>query len=45
MDADLRPLDSCRLYTAIIRQRMKDFGEIEKIEKYSQKNVCGGVGK
>ena len=35
MDACLRPLVSCRLYMTIIRQRKKDF---EEIEKYSQKN-------
>ena len=39
MDAYLRPLVSCRLHMTIIRQRKKDFGEIGKIEKYSQKNV------
>ena len=37
MDAYLLLLVSCRLYTTIIRQRKKDFGEIEKIEKYSQR--------
>ena len=35
----LWPLISCCLYTTIIRQRKKDFGEIEKIGKYSEKNV------
>ena len=30
MVAYLRPLVSCRLYTTIIRQRKKDFGEIKK---------------
>ena len=39
MDAFLRPLAPCRFYPAIIRQKRKDFGEIENIEKYSQKNV------
>ena len=34
MDANMRPLVSCPLYTIIIRQRKKDFVEIEKIEKY-----------
>ena len=32
MEAYLRPLVSCRLYSAIIKQK-KDFREIEKIEK------------
>ena len=32
MDAYLQPLVSCRLYTAIIRQKNKDFREFEKIE-------------
>ena len=38
MDADLRPLDSCCLYTTITTLKKKDLGEIEKkkIEKYSQ---------
>ena len=36
MDTYLRLLGSCRLYTLIISQRKKDFGEIEKIEKYSK---------
>ena len=35
MEVCLRPMVSCRLIT-IIRQRMKG---IEKIKKYSQKNV------
>ena len=42
MNAYLRPLVLCRLFTTIIRQRKKDNGEIEKIEKTeksSQKNV------
>ena len=39
MDAYLRPLVSCCLFTTIIRQRKKAIGEIEKIEKYSQKNI------
>ena len=39
MEAYLRPLVSCCLYTTIIRQKKKDLGEIEKIEKYSEKNV------
>ena len=39
MDAYLWPLVSCHLYTTIIRQKKKDFAEIEKIEKYIQKNV------
>ena len=38
MDADLQSLVSCRLYMTIIKQRKKDFGEIEKVEKYCQKN-------
>ena len=38
MDAYVRLLVSCRLYTTIIRQKKKDFGEIEQIKKYSQKN-------
>ena len=33
MDAYLQPVVSCRLYTTIIRQKKKDFREIEKIEK------------
>ena len=33
MDAYLQPLVSCRLYIAIIRQKNKDLGKIEKIEK------------
>ena len=37
MDIDLRPLVSCHFYIAIIRQRKKDFGEIEKIKKYNQR--------
>ena len=32
MEVLLRPLVSCRFYTTIIKQRKKDFGEIEKIE-------------
>ena len=32
-DTYLQPLVSCCLYTAIIRLRKKDSGEIEKIEK------------
>ena len=32
MNAYLRPLVSCRLYTTLIRLRKKDFGEIEKIK-------------
>ena len=39
MDAYLRSLVLCRLYTTIIRQIKKDLGEIEKREKYCQKNV------
>ena len=39
MGAYMRPLVSCCLYTTIIRQKKKDFGEIEKIEIYIQKNV------
>ena len=39
MDIYLRLLFSCRLYTTILRQRMKDFGEIEKIEKSPLKYV------
>ena len=31
IDAYLRPLVSCRLYTAVIRQKKKDFVEMEKI--------------
>ena len=38
MDAYLRPPIPCRLYTTIIWQKKKDFGEIERIEKFSQKN-------
>ena len=34
MDAYLQPLVSCRLYRAIIRQKKKNFGEIQNIEKY-----------
>ena len=34
MDAYLRPQVSFRFITTIIRQRKKDIGEIEKIEKY-----------
>ena len=34
-----RPLVSCRLYRTFITQRKKDLREIEKIEKYSQKNI------
>ncbi len=33
MDAFLRPLISCLLYTTILRQKKKDFGEIETSEK------------
>ena len=32
MGAYLRPVISCCFYTAIIKQKKKDFGEIEKIE-------------
>ena len=39
MDAYLRPLISCSLYTTIIRQRKKDFGEIEKNFKNTVKNM------
>ena len=39
IEAYLRLLVSCRLYTTIIRQRKKHFVEIEKIEKYNQKNI------
>ena len=39
MDAGLQPLISCCLITTIIRLRKKDRGEMEKIEKYSQKNI------
>ena len=39
MNANLWPLDSCGLYTKIIWQKKKDFGEIKKIWKYNQKNV------
>ena len=39
MDAYLQPLVSCHLITIIIKQGKKDIGEMEKIEKYSQKNV------
>ena len=35
----LRPLISWYLYTTINRQKKKDFGEIEKIEKIQSKNV------
>ena len=31
---DLQPLVLCCLYTTMVWQRKKDFGEIEKIEKY-----------
>ena len=31
MDAYLRPLVSCHLYATIIRQKKKNFGEIEKM--------------
>ena len=37
MDAYLQPLVSCHLYTTIIRQRKKDFGESQKIVKFSKK--------
>ena len=37
MAAYLRPLVSCCPYTAIIRQKKNDFGEIEKIEKIQSK--------
>ena len=37
MEAYLRPLVLCCLYTIIISQRKKDFGEIEKIEKMHSK--------
>ena len=33
MDSYLQPLVPCCLYTAVIRQKKKDFEEIEKIEK------------
>ena len=39
MGAYLRPLVSCRLYTSIIRQKNKDFGEIEKIENIVKRMV------
>ena len=39
MYAYLQPLVSCCLYTTIIRQKKKDFGEIEKIEKDSVKRM------
>ena len=37
MNAYLRPLVSCRLYTAIISQKKKNFVDIEKMEKLSSK--------
>ena len=41
MDAYLWPLVSRRLYITIIRQKKKDFGEIEKIEKVlSKEYLC-----
>ena len=43
MDAYLLPRVSCRLITTIIRQRKKDIGEIEKTEKYCQKNFTLGL--
>ena len=39
MEADLQPLVSCRLIMTMIWQQKIDIKEIEKIEKYSQKNV------
>ena len=33
MDAYLQPLVSCHLYMAIIREKKKDFGEIEENQK------------
>ena len=33
MNAYLRPLVSCCLYTETIKLKKKDFGEMEKIEK------------
>ena len=40
MDVYLWPLVSCYLYMKFIRQKKKDFGEIEKnFFKYSQKNI------
>ena len=38
MGGYLRPVASCRFYTAIIRLKKKDFGEIEKIEKIQSKD-------
>ena len=40
MDAYLRPPVSYRLYTTIIRQKNKDFGEIEKVEKSFINRFC-----
>ena len=39
IDAFMRPPVSCLLHTAIIRQKKKDFGEIEKIEKDVVKRI------
>ena len=39
MYASLRSLVSCRPITTNISQRKKDIWEIEKFEKYNQKNV------
>ena len=38
-DAYLQPLLSCRFFMTIIIQKNKDSVEIEKSNKYSQKNV------
>ena len=41
MNAFLRPLFSCRLYTIIIRQRKKDFGESKQSQNTIKRLPCG----